>query len=24
MNASGDDFYVPDNSHFYYDQLPGS
>ncbi|MFP1451603.1 PhoPQ-activated protein PqaA family protein [Escherichia coli] len=19
MNASGDDFYVPDNSHFYYD-----
>jgi len=24
INASGDDFYVPDNSHFYYDQLPGS
>ena len=23
INASGDDFYVPDNSHFYYDQLPG-
>ncbi len=24
INASGDDFYVPDNSHFYYKQLPGS
>lgn len=24
INGSGDDFYVPDNSHFYYDQLPGS
>ncbi|SUI47279.1 PhoPQ-regulated protein [Salmonella enterica subsp. indica] len=24
INASGDDFYVPDNSHFYYDQLLGS
>lgn len=24
INASGDDFYVPDNSHFYYDRLPGS
>lgn len=24
INASGDDFYVPDNSHFYYGQLPGS
>jgi len=24
INASGDDFYVPDNSHFYYDILPGS
>ncbi|KML23292.1 PhoPQ-regulated protein [Leclercia adecarboxylata] len=24
INASSDDFYVPDNSHFYYDQLPGS
>jgi PhoPQ-activated pathogenicity-related protein len=24
INASGDDFYVPDNSHFYYDLLPGS
>ncbi|MDU5780677.1 MAG: PhoPQ-activated protein PqaA family protein [Pantoea sp.] len=24
INASGDDFYVPDNSHFYYEQLPGS
>lgn len=23
INASGDDFYVPDNSHFYYGQLPG-
>ena len=23
INASGDDFYVPDNSHFYYSQLPG-
>ncbi|EFM6244233.1 PhoPQ-regulated protein, partial [Escherichia coli] len=23
INASGDDFYVPDNSHFYYDRLPG-
>ncbi|WP_241603346.1 PhoPQ-activated pathogenicity-related family protein [Rosenbergiella nectarea] len=23
INASGDDFYVPDNSHFYYDKLPG-
>ncbi|MGS9073799.1 PhoPQ-activated protein PqaA family protein, partial [Salmonella enterica subsp. enterica serovar Infantis] len=24
INASGDDFYVPDNSHFYYCLLPGS
>lgn len=24
INASGDDFYVPDNSHFYYERLPGS
>ncbi|EJW6641486.1 PhoPQ-regulated protein [Salmonella enterica subsp. enterica serovar Infantis] len=24
INASGDDFYVPDNSHFYYGLLPGS
>lgn len=24
INASGDDFYVPDNSRFYYDRLPGS
>ncbi|SCC04246.1 PhoPQ-activated protein PqaA family protein [Kosakonia oryziphila] len=24
INASGDDFYVPDNSHFYYGRLPGS
>lgn len=24
INASGDDFYVPDNSRFYYNQLPGS
>lgn len=24
INASGDDFYVPDNSHFYYHLLPGS
>nr|WP_267436257.1 PhoPQ-activated protein PqaA family protein [Erwinia psidii] len=24
INASGDDFYVPDNSHFYYNQLPGT
>ena len=24
VNASGDDFYVPDNSHFYYDRLPGA
>ena len=23
INASGDDFYVPDNSHFYYDRLLG-
>lgn len=23
INASGDDFYVPDNSHFYYNRLPG-
>lgn len=23
INASGDDFYVPDNARFYYDQLPG-
>lgn len=23
INASGDDFYVPDNSRFYFDQLPG-
>lgn len=23
INASGDDFYVPDNTRFYYDQLPG-
>ncbi|MCS3429931.1 PhoPQ-activated pathogenicity-related family protein [Klebsiella sp. BIGb0407] len=23
INASGDDFYVPDNSRFYYDILPG-
>lgn len=23
INASGDDFYVPDNSRFYYDQLQG-
>lgn len=23
INASGDDFYVPDNSRYYYDQLPG-
>lgn len=23
INASGDDFYVPDNSHFYYGRLPG-
>lgn len=23
VNASGDDFYVPDNSRFYYDALPG-
>lgn len=23
INASGDDFYVPDNSRFYYDKLPG-
>lgn len=22
INASGDDFYVPDNSRFYYDRLP--
>lgn len=24
INASGDDFYVPDNSHLYYDRLPGT
>ncbi|MGL4486251.1 MAG: PhoPQ-activated pathogenicity-related family protein [Yersinia sp. (in: enterobacteria)] len=24
INASGDDFYVPDNTDFYYDKLPGS
>lgn len=24
VNASGDDFYVPDNSWLYYDRLPGS
>ncbi|MGL4861213.1 MAG: PhoPQ-activated protein PqaA family protein, partial [Enterobacteriaceae bacterium] len=24
VNNSGDDFYVPDNSRFYYDELPGS
>lgn len=24
INASGDDFYAPDNSRFYYEQLPGS
>ncbi|EKZ7227340.1 PhoPQ-regulated protein [Salmonella enterica subsp. enterica serovar Typhimurium] len=24
INASGDDFYVPDSSHFYYGLLPGS
>ncbi|ELK9203532.1 PhoPQ-regulated protein [Salmonella enterica subsp. enterica serovar Infantis] len=24
INASGDDFYVPDNSYFYYGLLPGS
>lgn len=24
INASGDDFYVPNNSHFYYGLLPGS
>lgn len=23
INASGDDFYVPDNTRFYFDQLPG-
>lgn len=23
INASGDDFYVPDNTDFYYDKLPG-
>ncbi|MDC9621880.1 PhoPQ-activated protein PqaA family protein [Xenorhabdus sp. XENO-7] len=23
INASGDDFYAPDNSRFYYDKLPG-
>jgi len=23
INASGDDFFVPDSSHFYFDQLPG-
>ncbi|MBP2167796.1 PhoPQ-activated pathogenicity-related protein [Erwinia toletana] len=23
INASGDDFYVPDNTRFYYDHLPG-
>lgn len=23
VNASGDDFFVPDNSRFYYDRLPG-
>lgn len=23
INASGDDFYVPDNSRFYFDRLPG-
>ncbi|HEN3566347.1 TPA: PhoPQ-regulated protein [Yersinia enterocolitica] len=23
VNASGDDFYVPDNTDFYYDKLPG-
>ena len=23
VNASGDDFYTPDNSRFYYDKLPG-
>ncbi len=23
INASGDDFYVPDNTQFYYDKLPG-
>lgn len=23
INASGDDFYVPDNARFYYDELPG-
>ncbi|OVZ99417.1 hypothetical protein CBW53_00035 [Yersinia frederiksenii] len=23
INASGDDFYVPDNADFYYDKLPG-
>lgn len=23
VNASGDDFYVPDNTRFYYDKLPG-
>lgn len=23
INASGDDFYIPDNSRFYYDKLPG-
>ncbi|CNI04188.1 phop/Q-regulated protein PqaA [Yersinia pekkanenii] len=24
INASGDDFYVPDNTDFYYDKLPGN
>lgn len=24
VNASGDDFFVPDNSHFYFDELPGT
>jgi PhoPQ-activated pathogenicity-related protein len=24
VNASGDDFFVPDNAQFYYDELPGS
>jgi PhoPQ-activated pathogenicity-related protein len=24
INASGDDFYVPDNSHFYYNRLQGA
>lgn len=24
INASGDDFYVPDNSRFYYEKLPGA